>query len=188
METPKEWFRANPTATMNDYYSYQRKNGKVYSAPVSVPTYNNVQIHHTQTITFPQSTIVGIIFSIIGIIGYFTPWFSVPILNISVSGNELSQIFKFFSEQNVEGGSSVLLNYAIAVPITFTAILFGALMKSYFISILSGILNLVIIGFILGDIFLRFNEFLNMLSIGIYLILFSFLGILYFLLSLKFKK
>ena len=188
METPKEWLRTNPSGTMNDYYSYLRKNGKVYSAPVSAPTFKNIQIPQNQSVAFPQSTIVGIIFSTIGVIGYFTPWFSVPILNISVSGNELSQLIKFFSERSSEGGNTVLLNYAIVIPITYAAILFGAMMKSNFTSILSGILNLVIVGFILGDIFIRFNQFLNMLSIGIYLILFSFLGVLYFLLSLNFAK
>jgi len=132
--------------------------------------------------------IVGIIFSAIGIVGYFTPWFSLPILNISVSGNELSQITQFFSEENTDGESIVYLKYAMAIPISYAIIIFGAMMKSYFLCILSGILNLVIVGFIIGDIFLRIPELQKMFSVGIYLNVFSCIGILYFLFTLKFSK
>lgn len=187
METPKEWLRSNPNRTMNDYYTHLRKKGIVNSPLVSVSTYdpNNRSIQFN--IPVYQSMIVGLIFSTLGIVGYFTPWFSLPILNLSVSGNELFQIKPFFSE-NTQTDNFSYLKYSVAIPITYAAIIFGSLMKSYFLCILSGILNLVIVGLILGILFYQYPGLFKMSSYGIYLDILSFLGIFYFLLNLKFSK
>ena len=188
METPKEWLGSNPGGTMNEYYAQLRKKGRVNSQHASVSTFGPNHRNSQLNIPVYQSMIAGLVFSTLGIVGYFTPWFSLPILNLSVSGNELFQIKQFFSENNNEIDKFSYLKYAVAIPISYAAIIFGSLMKSDFLCILSGILNLAIVGFIFGTLLYQYPGLLKMFSLGIYLSIFSFIGILYFLLTLKFSK
>lgn len=178
----EDWKKGNPNGSINDYYksvgrkSYQVASNDNYTSPQPL---KSVEIQNSN-----YNLLVGVSISLIGFIGYFLPWFKVPIFNITISGNDLVQLANIFKNQITTSNSS-FLKYTYVIPLTYGLIILGTIAKSYFVSAIGIITNLFVIGFLLGKLFFDIPDLVPYINIGIYMIGLSWLLMIYYFIILK---
>lgn len=177
----EDWKKNNPNGTLNDYYKLgHRVNYQSVSADYTTQNPSTRVLDQNPN----YNLIMGLTISLIGFIGYFLPWFKLPIFNISISGNDLMQLANLFKNHVTESSAS-LLRYTFVIPVTYGIIILGAISKSYMISVIGIISNLFVVGFFLGKIFVDIPDLTPYMNIGIYLIALSWLIMIYYLVVLK---
>ena len=174
-----DWKLKNPNGSLNEFYS-QVKHPMPRIENINLAI--SVEREQIEISNFESKKLmfVGII-TLIGIVGYFSPWFTIPLFNISISGNDLRQLSTIVSKFAKVNQNSLILKYSWAIPVSYILFFVGNLLKSYFLTFLSGSIS---IGYFLGIIILIHTssfEIINFLSIGIYLLMINFLLILYYL-------
>lgn len=190
-----EWKNDNPNGSLNNYYAIFRTNHTMPYTKVEaeIPIVKYEEPNHI-------SLIVGCVAGVLGLIGYFTPWFSIPMLNISVSGNEVKQLVTLFSgytnmvqDSSIKGSLPITQNmrlntvlYAInSIPFVYILLLLGSIIKSNIITIMASLLSLAITGYIVY-FFINIPQIISFTSVGIYLIGLSCVITIYNLFTLKF--
>ena len=135
------------------------------------------------------SLIVGVVACSLGLIGFFTPWLSIPIFNITISGNEINQLARFVEDYNQNKGTIENVSYAkyiYVLPVNLVLLLLANLIRnSVFISIFT-ISLIAVTGLAINYIFKNIPEAFPMFSYGIYLIFFSTIINIYNLFNVKF--
>ncbi len=186
--TYEEWKAKYPNSTLNDYYSWIRKNGVM----LQTKTTEESKILKEETISNNNnyfSLIVGVIACSLGLIGFFTPWLSIPIINITISGNEINQLARFVEDFNQNKGTIENVSYAkyiYVLPVNLVLLLLANLIRnSVFISIFT-ISLIAVTGLAINYIFKNIPEAFPMFSYGIYLIFFSTIINIYNLFNVKF--
>ena len=186
--TYEEWKAKYPNSTLNDYYSWIRKNGVM----LQTKTTEEPKILKEETISNNNnyfSLIVGVVACSLGLIGFFTPWLSIPIFNITISGNEINQLARFVEDYNQNKGTIENVSYAkyiYVLPVNLVLLLLANLIRnSVFISIFT-ISLIAITGLAINYIFKNIPEAFPMFSYGIYLIFFSTIINIYNLFNVKF--
>jgi len=183
MEPPTlpEWIEANPGQSINDYYrKFPVKRETRFDAITTVST--------SKTPTH-QTLITSAIVCSIGFIGYFCPWFSIPILRISISGHEMVQMFNFFVNRNEElTNIQDYVEFLYLIPVTYVIIVLGAATKSYFLIGIGTVFNMLIVGITMKFILDLPTQILNSTTFGIYLVLISIIGQLYNVFTINFYK
>lgn len=110
--TLQEWVKTNPGSTINDYY----RNFPVKSKSLDVTKFEAV----AATVPTYRTLITSAIACCIGFIGYFSPWFSVPVLHISVSGHDIVQMFNFFvSRKETLADIQDYVKLLYLIPVTY---------------------------------------------------------------------
>lgn len=187
MEPPTlpDWIEANPGQSINDYY---RKFPVKRETPLAAKfeAVPSVSVSTTPTYrTFITSSIV----CSIGFIGYFSPWFSIPVLHISVSGHEIIQMFNFFvSRKESLADIQEYVKFLYLIPITYVIVVLGAAARSYFLIAIGTVLNLIVVGITMKYIFELPTPILNSMTFGLYLVLISIVGQLYNVFTINFYK
>ena len=174
-----EWKQKNPNGSLNEFYSQVKH--PVQRIENMIPVISVEKEHKEISDLDSKKLMFAGIISVIGIVGHFSPWFTVPLFNISISGNDLRQLSTIVSKFAKVNQNSLILKYSWAIPISYILFFVGNLLKSYLLTFLNGIIS---IGYFLGVIILIYTssfEIMNFLSIGIYLILINFLLTLYYL-------
>ena len=186
--TYEEWKAKYPNSTLNDYYSWIRKNGVMSQTK----TTEESKILKEETISNNNnyfSLIVGVVACSLGLIGFFTPWLSIPIFNITISGNEINQLARFVEDYNQNKGTIENVSYAkyiYVLPVNLVLLLLANLIRnSVFISIFT-ISLIAVTGLAINYIFKNIPEAFPMFSYGIYLIFFSTIINIYNLFNVKF--
>lgn len=186
--TYEEWKAKYPNSTLNEYYSWIRKNGVM----LQTKTTEEPKILKEETISNNNnyfSLIVGVVACSLGLIGFFTPWLSIPIFNITISGNEINQLARFVEDYNQNKGTIENVSYAkyiYVLPVNLVLLLLANLIRnSVFISIFT-ISLIVVTGLAINYIFKNIPEAFSMFSYGIYLICFSTIINIYNLFNVKF--
>lgn len=186
MEPPTvtDWIENNPGKSINDYYAK-------FPAKREQNTTNNYAPPEITQRTTPsnRSLITSAVVCSIGFIGYFSPWFSIPILRISISGHEVMQLVNFIVTRNDElTNIQDYVKLLYLIPVTYVIIVLGAALRSFFITGLGTVLNILIVGLILKCLFSMSTEMLNSVTFGMYLIIISALGQVYNIFTLQFDK
>lgn len=186
--TYEEWKAKYPNSTLNEYYSWIRKNGVI----VQTKTTEEPKILKEETISNNNnyfSLIVGVVACSLGLIGFFTPWLSIPIFNITISGNEINQLARFVEDYYQNKGTIENVSYAkyiYILPVNLVLLLLANLIRnSVFISIFT-ISLIAVTGLAINYIFKNVPEAFPMFSYGIYLIFFSTIINIYNLFNVKF--
>ncbi len=186
--TYEEWKAKYPNSTLNEYYSWIRKNGVM----LQTKTTEEPKILKEETISNNNnyfSLIVGVVACSLGLIGFFTPWLSIPIFNITISGNEINQLARFVEDYNQNKGTIENVSYAkyiYVLPVNLVLLLLANLIRnSVFISIFT-ISLIAVTGLAINYIFKNIPEAFPMFSYGIYLIFFSTIINIYNLFNVKF--
>lgn len=186
--TYEEWKAKYPNSTLNEYYSWNRKNGVM----LQTKTTEEPKILKEETISNNNnyfSLIVGVVACSLGLIGFFTPWLSIPIFNITISGNEINQLARFVEDYNQNKGTIENVSYAkyiYVLPVNLVLLLLANLIRnSVFISIFT-ISLIAVTGLAINYIFKNIPEAFPMFSYGIYLIFFSTIINIYNLFNIKF--
>lgn len=182
------WKAKYPNSTLNEYYSWIRKNGVM----LQTKTTEEPKILKEETISNNNnyfSLIVGVVACSLGLIGFFTPWLSIPIFNITISGNQINQLARFVEDYNQNKGTIENVSYAkyiYILPVNLVLLLLANLIRnSVFISIFT-ISLIAITGLAINYIFKNIPEAFPMFSYGIYLIFFSTIINIYNLFNIKF--
>lgn len=171
----EEWKKSNPGKSLNEFYSENRSSSK-NAEPARA-------VRHDISTKNVYDQVLGSIIAMLGIIGYFGTWIKIPILNISVSGQDFLLLKQIFTNDN----SVDLLKYSFLIPASYILICFAAFVKSWFITFLTILMNLTMVGFILCLFVQKFNDIQSMISYGLYLLLLSQLLNLFFLYKITFK-
>lgn len=186
--TYEEWKAKYPNSTLNEYYSWIRKNGVM----LQTKTTEEPKILKEETKSNNNnyfSLIVGVVACSLGLIGFFTPWLSIPIFNITISGNEINQLARFVEDYNQNKGTIENVSYAkyiYVLPVNLVLLLLANLIRnSVFISIFT-ISLIAVTGLAINYIFKNIPEAFPMFSYGIYLIFFSTIINIYNLFNVKF--
>ena len=184
LKTPTlpEWIAVNPGSSINDYYRahpVQRETTSVFiyqsytSSPPAVPSH--------------RTLITSAIVCSIGFIGYFCPWFSIPVLRISVSGHEIVQMFNFFVNSNESlADIQEYVKFLYLIPVTYVVVVLGAAVRSYLMIAIGTVLNIIVVGITMKYILELPTPILNSMTFGLYLVLISIVGQLYNVFTLKF--
>lgn len=179
--TLQEWVKTNPGSTINDYYRNFPVKGKTLditkfeAVAVTVPTY--------------RTLITSAIACCIGFIGYFSPWFSIPVLRVSVSGHEIVQMFNFFvSRKESLADIQDYVKFLYLIPVTYVIVVLGAAVRSYLLIAIGTVCNLIVIGLTMIHIMELPTPILNSITFGVYLVLISIVGQLYNLFTINFYK
>lgn len=183
-----EWKAKNPNGSLNEYYTWVRKNG------VAIQSAKPIEVYHTkEERTYNNNNyfglIVGVVACSLGLVGFFTPWLSIPIFNITISGNEINQLANFIEQTNqdkikVENVSYV--KYIYVLPVNLFLLLLANLIKNGLLISIFTICLIVVTGLIISFIFKNIPEAVPMFSYGIYLIFFSLIINIYNLFNIKF--
>lgn len=184
----EDWRKENPNGSLNDFYSSARKNNNAivsYPFVEKVIVYEPANIDSQQKLKVQQSIVIGITASLLCGIGFFAPWFSIPIFNLSISGNEISQLANLMAKYSETEINISLINYIYIIPITSALLLVGNLVKSYALTSISGIINLFFVGFVIGFIINEIPNAVSLMSFGLYMIITSWFLLLYFLITNK---
>lgn len=186
--TYEEWKAKYPNSTLNEYYSWIRKNGVM----LQTKTTQETKIIKEENISNNNNyfaLIVGVIACSLGLVGFFTPWLSIPIFNITISGNEINQLAGFVEDYNQNKETIENVSYAkyiYVLPVNLVLLLLANLFRnSVFISIFT-ISLIAITGLAINYIFKNIPEAFPMFSYGIYLIFFSTIINIYNLFNVKF--
>lgn len=185
-EPPKlhEWIKTNPGGTINDYY----RNFPVKTQTATTAAFKPSTFSTSTTPTY-RTLITSAIVCSIGFIGYFCPWFSLPVLRISVSGHEIVQMFNFFvSRKESLAHLQDYVKFLYLIPITYVIVVLGAAVRSYLLIAIGTICNLIVVGITMKYILELPTPILNSVTIGLYLVLISLVGQLYNLFTINFYK
>lgn len=174
-KTFEEWKKEKPNGSLNDYYSWVRTNG--------LTTYDNKfdviipRIENNDNKKEHQSIIIGSIACVVGLVGFFTPWFSFPIFNITISGNEINQLANFmdnYYEKKELVSKVTYIKYVYAIPINLTLLLITNFFRSNVLTSILTITLLVFTGMLFGYIINNVSDAaLNLVSYGLGLIALS---------------
>lgn len=184
----EEWKVKYPNNTINDYYSWIAKN----DIAIQTTRPQEIYIQEEQNVIDNNNyfaLIVGVIACSLGLIGFFTPWISIPIFNITISGNEINQIASFMGKinQNKEVIENVsYAKYIYVLPVNLVLLLLANLIKNGVLISLFTVSLVAIIGLAVNYIFKNIPEAVPMFSYGIYLIFFSAIINIYNLINIKF--
>ena len=187
--TYENWKVTNPNGNLNEFYIHLRNTNSLNYTPINnINSITNQYYLKKETQNF-ISVIVGCIACVLGLIGFFTPWFSLPIFKISISGNEMSQLSNLLgnyikNQNNIQNIN--LIKFTYIIPITYILIFLGSIIKSYFLTILVSIINLVSVGIIVGFLFYNIPQAFSIISYGIYITILTWFVILYNAFTLKF--
>jgi len=176
----EDWKKSNPHGSLNEYFrSVQRTEIPAYdNDPVYVETKSvNNEINY-------RNFIIGISISLIGFIGYFLPWFTIPIFNISVSGNDITQLSNLF-KNHLSTTNISFVKYSFCIPISYGVIFLGAISKSYITSVVGILASILTVGFLLFKILFDMQDLISFMNIGIYAIGISWCVSWYYLIVLK---
>ncbi|MFP5436588.1 MAG: hypothetical protein ACLGH8_02255 [Bacteroidia bacterium] len=186
MEPPTlpDWLASNPGSSINDYYRTFPVKRETLTAPRFEP-----QISSTSTTPSYRTLITSAIVCSIGFIGYFSPWFSIPVLHISVSGHEIIQMFNFFVNRK-ESLADIqdYVKFLYLIPVTYVLVVLGAAARSYFLIAIGTVCNIMIVAVAMKYILDLPTPILNSMSIGLYLVLISIIGQLYNVFTINFYK
>ncbi|CAM4002781.1 hypothetical protein FLAN108750_04615 [Flavobacterium antarcticum] len=186
--TYEEWRIKFPNSTLNEYYSWIGKNGLV--SQITRP--QEIYIRKEDKVNYNNdyfALIVGVIACSLGLIGFFTPWLSIPIFNITISGNEINQLANFVEKmnQNKEVIKDVsYAKYVYVLPVNLVLLLLANLVKNGMLISIFTISLIAVIGLAANFIFTNIPEAFPMFSYGIYLIFFSTIINIYNLFNIKF--
>ncbi|WP_415060362.1 hypothetical protein [Flavobacterium sp.] len=186
--TYEEWKAKHPNSTLNEYYSWIRKNGVAIQITKPQEIYiRKEEIGINKNDYF--ALIVGVVACSLGLIGFFTPWLSLPIFNITISGNEINQLASFVEKvnQNKETIENVsYVKYIYVLPVNLVLLLLANLIKNAVLISIFTITLIAITGLAVNYIFKNIPEAVPMFSYGIYLIFFSLIVNIYNLFNIKF--
>lgn len=175
----EDWKKENPSGSLNDYY----RSGNRLISQASETTFKAIE-QFVQSETKPTVNLLGIGIGAIGFIGYFLPWFKMPLLNISVSGSDISQLTTIF-KNNITATDLKLLKYAFVIPISSAVILLGAVSKNFWLNAIGTLSSLLVIGFIVLKVYFDIPDLMPYMDIGLYLLILSCLLSVYNLFSNK---
>lgn len=182
--TLPEWIAANPGSSINDYY----KAHPVKKETVVAATYQSYT-SSPSTVPSYRTLITSAIVCSIGFIGYFCPWFSIPVLRISVSGHEIVQMFNFFVNRKESlADIQEYVKFLYLIPVTYVIVVLGAAARSYFLIAIGTVLNLIVVGITMKYILELPTPILNSMTFGLYLVLISIVGQLYNVFTINFYK
>lgn len=173
--TFEDWKKNNPNNSLNDYYSWVKINGLSVDDnkfDVIVP-----RIENNDNKREYQSIIIGSIACVVGLVGFFTPWFSFPIFNITISGNEINQLANFmdnYYEKKELVSNVTYIKYVYAIPINLALLLITYFFRSSILTSILTIALLVFTGLLFGYIINNVSDTaLNLVSYGLGLIALS---------------
>lgn len=170
----EQWKKANPSSNLNDYYTWATNNGIISNdnkIQVEIPKIENNDNKGTD-----YSIVIGCIACTIGLIGFFTPWFSIPIFNIKISGNEINQLANFMDRyyEKKELLSKVsYIKYIYAIPINLSLLFITYIFKNNFLASILSLTSIILTGLLFTYILNNVSEALNLISYGLYLIAFA---------------
>ena|GEM_PF-3479270 len=186
MEPPTvtDWIVNNPGKSINDYYAkFPARREQTASNSFSPPEITKRKVASN------RSLIISSVVCSIGFIGYFSPWFSIPVLRLSISGHEVMQLINFIVGRNEDlENIQDYVKLLYLIPVTYVIIVLGAALRSFFLTGLGTVLNILIVGLILKCLFSMSSEMLNSVTFGLYLIIISALGQVYNIFTLQFDK
>lgn len=177
--TYNEWKLKNPSGSLNEYYSIH-KIKPLNSNNTYVISNKAEETIDTRSFESNKLIFAGII-SAIGIIGYFSPWFTIPLFNISISGNDLRQLSTIVLKFVKVNQNSMVLKYSWIIPCGYIIFFIGNLLKSFLITFLGALVSIAF--FILVTITLYNSpiEIINFISIGFYLLFVNFFILIYYI-------
>ncbi len=182
--TLSEWIANNPGGSINEYYRAH----PVRKERETEVTFVSYKTPTSKTPTY-RTLITSAIVCSIGFIGYFSPWFSIPVLHISVSGHEIVQMFNFFVNRKESlADIQEYVKFLYLIPITYVVVVLGASAKSYFLIAIGTLLNLIVVGITMKYILELPTPILNSMTFGLYLVLISIVGQLYNVFTINFYK
>lgn len=176
----EDWKKENPSGSLNDYY---RSGNRPIIAHTSETTYKPIE-QIVQPETKQNLNMLGIGIGIIGFVGYFLPWFKIPLFNISISGNDISQLTTIF-KNHITATDVKLLKYAFVIPIGYAVILLGAVSRNFWLNAIGTLSSLLVVGFIVLKVYFDIPDLMPYMDIGLYLLILSCLLAIYNLISNK---
>lgn len=182
---PNEWQKQNPGKTLHDYY-------KTFP-PVSIHIHDQVSdlplvAKNNSPSNTNKSIISGSIAGITGIGGYFLPWFKIPLLNIGVSGSDVSQLIHFVSDMdNSSLKVNEMLEYLYLLPVAFFSVVLASLSRNFILAAIPSLIAIIMDGFLLINLY-KIPHIVSFGGIGLYLLSFSFVGVFWHLFVLSSRK
>jgi len=99
------------------------------------------------------------------------------------------QMFNFFVNRNEElTNIQDYVKFLYLIPATYVIIVLGAAIRSFLLTGLGTLLNVLVIGITMKYIFTLPTPVLNSITIGVYLVLISVVGLIYNICTLNFEQ
>lgn len=191
----EDWKLNFPDGTLNEYYAWLRKKGNtdfLITKPLrETEIFNNIPTNVKETNeTNYYFLAIGIFACIIGFVGFFTPWLTlpIPVLKISISGNEINQLANYVNNNydvGINGKTVTYIKYIYSLPITIVLILISYLIKNNLLITIFTILYLVFFTIFFHYFLNTLDNLFTLLNYGFYLTALSVVITLFNLFNLK---